>query len=127
MEIKQNPTLCITHSLSLLALVLLCLMPTLVQAGGIEFTLNSPLEGNGITNIPELIEAILRFIIIVATPIVVLFIIYSGFQYVAARGNAEQTQKATKSLTYAIMGGILILGAVALSNIITNVVNSFRP
>ena len=109
----------------LLALITLFSVPSLVLAQGIKFDLQSPLDSE-ITSIEMLIVEILNFVVIVATPIVVLFIIYSGFMYVSARGNVEQTKKATTSLTYAIIGGILIIGAVTLSAIITNVVDSFR-
>ena len=97
-------------------------LPTVSFAQGINYTLTSPLIN--ITSISDLLVAILRIFITVATPIVVLFIILAGFKYVTARGNAQQVQEATQAITYAIIGGLLILGAVAISGIITNVVNS---
>lgn len=77
------------------------------------------------TSIEGLIVDILNVFIIIAIPIVVLYIIYSGFQYVTAGGNQEQIRKATTSLTYSIIGGVLIIGAVTLSKIIENIVKSF--
>jgi hypothetical protein len=62
---------------------------------------------------------------ILMVPVIVFFIIYSGFKYVTARGNASQVEEATQSLTYAIIGGVLILGAIAISTIIQNLVGSF--
>ncbi len=59
-----------------------------------------------------------------ATPIIVIFIIYGGFLYVTARGNTEQISQATKTLTYAIIGGILIIGAVAISQIVGDTVSA---
>jgi hypothetical protein len=76
-------------------------------------------------SIQELLQTILEIVIIIATPIVVLFIIYAGFKYVTARGNAAQVQEATQALTYAVIGGVLIIGAVAIAEIIKNLVNSF--
>jgi len=55
-----------------------------------------------------------------------LFIIYAGFMYVTARGNVEQTQQATRTLVYAIVGGVMILGAVAASEIVRNLVDAFK-
>jgi cytochrome bd-type quinol oxidase subunit 2 len=104
-------------------LVLGLMMPHYLYAQGIQFNLQSPI---GEITIEQFIVNILNFFIIIATPIVVLFIIYSGFLYVTARGNVEQTKKATTSLTYAIIGGVLIIGALALSEIIAGVVESFR-
>jgi len=74
----------------------------------------------------QLIVAILRIFITIATPIIVLFIIFAGFKYVTAQGNAQQVQEATRALTYAIIGAVLIIGAVAISEIIANTVGAFR-
>lgn len=76
------------------------------------------------TSIEGLLVDILEVLIVFATPIVVLFIIYGGFLYVTAQGNPEQIKQATRTLTYAIIGGVLIIGAVALSEIIKNIVTS---
>lgn len=78
------------------------------------------------TTVEALVLGILNALVVIATPIVVLMIIYGGFLYVTARGNAEQIRKATTSLTYAIIGGILVIGAVALTGIIQVTVNDFR-
>jgi hypothetical protein len=69
--------------------------------------------------------ALLNVFIVIATPIVVIFIILAGFKYVTARGNPSDIQEATRALTYAIIGGVLIIGAVAIAEIIKNLVTSF--
>lgn len=69
---------------------------------------------------------LLRIFITIATPIIVLFIIYAGFKYVTAQGNAQQVQEATRALTYAIIGAVLIIGAVAISEIIANTVGALQ-
>jgi hypothetical protein len=78
-----------------------------------------------INSIEGLLVAILNIVIILMIPIIVFFIILAGFKYVTARGNATTVEEATRALTYAILGGILILGAVTISGIIKNVVLSF--
>ena len=90
---------------------------------GISFCVKSPITAG---TIGELIEAILGILIVIATPIVVLFIIYAGFLYVTAQGNAEQIKQATRALTYAIIDGVLVIGAVALAGIIEGVISAFR-
>lgn len=90
----------------------------------LSYSLNNPLAFG---SIQDLLVAILNVIIIIATPIVVLFIIYAGFLYVTAQGNAQQIQQATRALTYAIIGGVIIIGAVAISQIISNLVTAFAP
>ena len=80
---------------------------------------------NGVT-IPGLLDALLGVVIVIATPIIVFFIIFAGFKYVTARGNATQVQDATRALTYAIIGGVLVIGATAITTIITGLVDAFR-
>ncbi len=100
----------------------------LVQTGGSAtkidpVTLQNPLKN--ITTIEGLLVAILNIIMILMVPVIVFFIIYAGFKYVMAQGNASQVEEATRALTYAIIGGVLILGAVAISQIIKSVVDAF--
>lgn len=98
------------------------LFPVLVNAQ-IEYELDSYLPFD---SAEDLVVAILRIFITIATPIIVLFIIYAGFKYVTAQGNAQQVQEATRALTYAIVGAVLIIGAVAISEIIANTVGAFQ-
>lgn len=94
------------------------------QSPGIKFKWESFIAP---TSIEDLLLAALNVFIVVATPIVVLYIIYAGFLYVTAKGNAEQVQQATRALTYAIIGGVIIIGATAIAAIVSGVVGSFTP
>lgn len=78
-----------------------------------------------INSIGDLLEAILHIIMILMIPIIVFYIIYSGFKYVTALGNASQVEEASQSLLYAVIGGVLILGSLAIVEIIKNVVAQF--
>jgi TRAP-type C4-dicarboxylate transport system permease small subunit len=100
----------------------LLLLPATASAQ-IKYSIESYLPFN---SLEELIVAILRIFITIATPIIVLFIIYAGFKYVTAQGNAQQVQEATRALTYAIIGAVLIIGAVAISEIIANTIGAFQ-
>jgi len=85
-------------------------------------TLNNPLAFPTIT---ELLQAILNIVIVVSLPIVALFIIYAGFLYVTAQGNPEKLQQASRALLYGIIGGVIIIGSVAILTIIENLVAEF--
>ena len=78
--------------------------------------LDSPLRG--IEGIPQLINAILDVLIQVGTPIAVLFIVYSGFLYVTARGDETKITDATRALKWTVVGTAVLLGAVVISNVI---------
>lgn len=79
-----------------------------------------------VATLEELLTAILNIVIVLATPIIVFFIIYAGYLYATARGNVAQVEQATRALTYAIIGGVLIIGAVAIAEIVKNLVDSFK-
>lgn len=101
-------------------------LPTLVSAGGLSFKLKSPLKIDASAGIEGLIKALLNILLVIAIPIIVFFIIYAGFSYVTAQGNPEKIKVATRSLTYAIIGAVLILGATALTQVVTGIVDGFK-
>jgi hypothetical protein len=86
-------------------------------------TLNNPLKT--VNTIDGLLVAILNIVMVLMVPVVVFFIIMAGFKYVTAQGNSTKVEEATRALTYAVIGGVLILGAVAISQIIQSTVNAF--
>ena len=97
-------------------------------AGGVSappppIQLKNPLTVN---SIQELLNLILQVVIIFAVPIIVFFVIYSGFLYVTAQGKPDQITKATKAFTWTIIGALIVLGAQILLIVITNTVNSLR-
>ncbi len=80
----------------------------------------NPLKSDSLVGfLLDLIDILILF----AIPLIILMIIYSGFMYVMARGNEEKVTTATRSLTYAVIGGLLILGAKLLLEIIQGTVD----
>jgi len=77
----------------------------------------------GFDSITEVLLAILDVLVIFMIPIIILFIIYAGFLYVTARGNQSTIETAHRTLLYAVIGGLLILGARALLAVIQGTVN----
>ncbi len=115
----------VRSSLALSVILLGTLLPFLANAQGPTtraVELKNPLKVDSITG---LLEALLSVVIVLATPIIIFFIIYSGFLYVTARGNASQIEQASRSLTYAIIGGVIIIGAMAIATIVKNLVDAF--
>lgn len=77
------------------------------------------------SSIVDMIAAIMNAMVIIATPIIVFFLIYAGFMYVTAQGNPEKIQAASRSLLYGVIGGVIVLGSVAILVIIKSVVDAF--
>lgn len=65
-----------------------------------------------------ILELIINGIIFIATPVIVLMVIYAGFLFVWAQGNPERLNDAKNAITYALLGALVLLGAHAISALI---------
>jgi hypothetical protein len=91
--------------------------------GGDPVSVVNPLEADNIT---QLFQDIIDILLVFAIPLIVFFIIYAGFLYVTARGNESTISKAHMALLYALIGGVLILGAKVLIEVISGTVDALR-
>lgn len=74
--------------------------------------------------IEGLIKVILEGVLKIGIPIIALAIIYSGFLFVAARGNSEKIGEAKSALMYTLIGAAILLGAWGIALLISNTVLS---
>jgi hypothetical protein len=95
-------------------------MPVAAQQQGRR--LESPLDSN-ISTIPQFIEGFLRAIVIIALPLITIFIVYAGFKYIAARGNSGKISEAHENFKWVVIGAILILSAWILATLIGGTVS----
>lgn len=86
-----------------------------VFAQGVQGGLENPLK---FSSIERFIEGFLRAIVIIALPLITIFIVYAGFKFIAARGNPESLNDAKRNMTYVVLGAILILSAWVLATMI---------
>lgn len=93
------------------------------SGGGSGITLTNPL---GNVTIEQFFLKIIDIVLVFAIPIIVIFIMLAGFKYVTANGNTEKIQQATTALTWAIIGGVLILGAKAILTVIQGTVSALQ-
>lgn len=83
-----------------------------------EDQINTGLNGE----IGDLILVIVTYAIDLAGLIAIAFIIYGGYQYITSGGNDEGSKKAVHTLTYAIIGLLIVFASYAIVNtIFTNV------
>lgn len=66
-------------------------------------------QPTGNTSIANVIVAITAWLLSFAAAVAVLFIIFAGIQMVTAAGNAERLKIARATLTYAVIGLIVIV------------------
>ncbi len=82
----------------------------------------NPLK-NGVNNFIDLVKLVLDTIIMpIASILVVVFIIYSGFKFVTAQGNPGKIAEAQQRLLWALIGAGVLLGAWGISQVIQNTV-----
>jgi len=76
------------------------------------------------TSISQFIGKIIDILLIFAQPIIVLFIMYSGYLFVTAQGNSEQISSARTALLWSVVGGVIVLGARVIIQVIEGTVGS---
>lgn len=115
-----------------LAIFLFLLLPffTFVSAQQIPLQgttpkLQNPL-GDGNNNLTSFANSIVDAVVTVGLPIAALMIVYSGFLFVAARGNESKLKDAKNAFLYAVIGIAIILGAKVLSEVIKGTIDVLR-
>lgn len=95
------------------ALMLVAALPAFAQTG--QKTLENPLR---FASIEKFIEGALQAMVMIALPIISVFIIWAGFMFIMARGNQSKLSDAKKNLVYVLIGATLILSAWVLATLI---------
>ena len=62
----------------------------------------------------NIVNSALNYALGAAALIAAIYIIIAGFSYITSSGNAEKVQSATKTITYAIIGLIIVAISFAL-------------
>jgi hypothetical protein len=78
-----------------------------------------------LTVIREVFTGFIMSIIYVGTPVLVAFIVWTGFLFVAAQGNDQGLRKAKQMAVYVAIGGFLLLALWGLVRIIGNTLAGF--
>ncbi len=90
---------------------------------GSNVQLQNPLKS---TDLIGFLNDILSAVMIFAVPLIVFMIIYAGFLFVMDRGSNKTLEQAKRALLYAVIGGVLILGAQALLAVIQGTVDALK-
>ena len=90
----------------------------------IKPVITNPLRTGIGSDIPSIIVAVMRGIVMpLASVLVVLAILYSGFKFVIAQGNPSEIQKARDGLVWVLIGSVILLGAYGISEVLRATVN----
>ena len=80
-------------------------LPSVAAAdNGLQNPLNSQFS-----SIPAFLGGALQVLVMIALPIITLFVVVAGFMYVKAQGKPEAIREANRNLVYVLIGAFLIL------------------
>jgi len=103
------------------------LLPSLAFADdvchGANTSLCNPL---GYTSLTQFLQKLLQIVAEIGFPVIVLFLVYIGFLFIAAEGNPKKLASARSYLFWAVIGGLIVLGAQALSLAIQGTVDQLK-
>jgi len=105
-----------------IALILSACIFVPMLAVAADGSLDSPLNP-AFSSIPGFIAGALKALVLVALPILTLFIVYSGFLFISAQGNESKLKDAKQNFMYVIIGALLILGAWVIATLIAGTVS----
>ena len=93
--------------------------------------LQNPLKGGGINSIAEFFEKLLQILILLAYPVIVLFMVYAGFLFITAQGSEEKLNTAKKIFLWTVIGALIVLGAqallIAIKGTVTEIIQGRAP
>jgi hypothetical protein len=91
--------------------------------GSVDCMILSPNDVGGLSNfIWKIVLNIIELALVLASLIAVFYILYGGFLFITGGGNSSQVEKARKSILNAVIGLIISMGAIAITNLIFGVV-----
>lgn len=89
---------------------------------GADGNLSNPLNSSSFV---EVVGKVADFAAKIGVPIAAVFIIYSGFLFVTARGSEDKLKSAKETFTWTIIGTAILMGAWVLAKAITTTIKSF--
>jgi heme/copper-type cytochrome/quinol oxidase subunit 2 len=119
MKINYKKSLAFITSFSLLIGLPFFVSYAAGGAGGT--TIQNPLGPNNM-EVKDLLVKIMDLVATVGGIVVVFMIIYSGYMFVAARGNDSKISEAKDILLATVIGGAILLGADIIANVVVNTV-----
>lgn len=120
MTISKSFVLILIFSILVLAFAL----PVFAQSGTTncgagQKCLENPLR---FASIEKFVEGLLKAVVVIALPIITVFMVYAGFMFIKARGKPDELKTARNNFVYVIIGATLILSAWVLATLIGSTV-----
>lgn len=90
-------------------------------AAASDVKLENPLNSD-FSTVPDFISGVLKVVVMIALPIITIFIVFAGFKFLSAQGKPGDLDKAKENFKWVIIGALLIMGAWVLATLIAGTV-----
>jgi hypothetical protein len=97
-------------------------MFSLVNQAVAQVEVSTPQLGN-VNTLADIFALAMNITLGVGVSLTVIFLILGGIQYITAKGDQKAAQEARTSLTNAVIGFIIVVGAFTIKNIVGNIIN----
>lgn len=97
-------------------------MSLLQQAYAVD-TAVTPLSLGNIQSLGDAFGIIINVVLGVGIALTIIFLILGGIQYITAKGDQKAAQEARSSLTNAVIGFIIVIGAFTIRTILLSIIN----
>ena len=78
----------------------------------------------GVSNVENFLRSIITVFAGLAGLVATGFLVAGGFTYITSSGNPEHLDRAKRTITYALIGLAITIGAFVISNIVTTLASS---
>lgn len=104
--------------ISVIFILFIIFLPSFVfaQDGVSLLSLPNPLTSD---TFEELIDAIINWLLVITLPIIILLIVFAGFQFMVSGVSPDQQKQAINMVKYAVIGYAIILSAKVLVGVVT--------
>lgn len=72
----------------------------------------------GVNSLTQLISVVLHTVVQLGTIVLLLALVWVGFLFVAAQGNDEKISAARSALMWTVIGGLILLGAEVIAQVV---------
>ena len=77
-----------------------------------------------ISSLADAMALAINVVLGIGIALTVVFLILGGIQYITSKGDQKATQEARTSLTNAVIGFIVVIGAFTIKNILSNLIGA---
>ncbi|PJC23013.1 hypothetical protein COV28_02490 [candidate division WWE3 bacterium CG10_big_fil_rev_8_21_14_0_10_48_23] len=101
--------------------VLALIFPAFVQAAVIPDGGGCPFEGELFIKLVNILSETIEFLLGIGAGVALLFVMIGGIQYMASGGDEKSLASAKKTITYSIIGLVVILGSILIINVLRDI------